>query len=111
MGPSLPGQYFPLFQMPLMSSCVMPLPGMCQLKVGGTILATLGVPRNLLARMVTFGAASEAKVDMPIARFLLCFEMEDNTGSTVFVTMDSEVQKLVRHTAYVLIEGSYDSAI
>ncbi|KAI3845302.1 hypothetical protein MKW98_009368 [Papaver atlanticum] len=25
--------------------------------------------------------------------------------------MDSEVQKLVRHTAYVLIGGSYDSAI
>ncbi|KAI3905916.1 hypothetical protein MKW98_030491 [Papaver atlanticum] len=50
--------------------------------------------------------ASEAKVDMPIARFVLRFEMEDNTGSTVFVTMDREVQKLVRHTASALIGGS-----
>ncbi|KAI3903522.1 hypothetical protein MKW98_032176 [Papaver atlanticum] len=40
----------------------------------------------------------EAKVDMPIASimgFTLRFEMEDHDGTTIFVSLDSEVQKLV----------------
>ncbi|XP_026394047.1 probable replication factor A 73 kDa subunit [Papaver somniferum] len=41
----------------------------------------------------------EAKVEMPIARFMVRFEVEDHTGTTVFVALDSEVQKLVRSTA------------
>ncbi|KAI3903570.1 hypothetical protein MKW98_032224 [Papaver atlanticum] len=38
-------------------------------------------------------------------QFLLRFGVEHNTGSAVFVTLDSELQKLVHHTAYKLIGG------
>ncbi|KAI3917470.1 hypothetical protein MKW92_039359 [Papaver armeniacum] len=48
----------------------------------------------------------EAKVDMPIARYMLRFEVEDLTGTTVFAALDSEVQKLVRHAASELIGTS-----
>ncbi|XP_026457272.1 uncharacterized protein LOC113357989 isoform X1 [Papaver somniferum] len=33
----------------------------------------------------------EAKVEIHIARFMVCFEVEDHTGTTVFVALDSEV--------------------
>ncbi|KAI3898738.1 hypothetical protein MKW98_000851 [Papaver atlanticum] len=49
----------------------------------------------------------EAKVDMPIARYMLRFKVEDHTGTTVFVALDSEIQKLVRLTAAELI-GTYE---
>ncbi|KAI3939452.1 hypothetical protein MKW98_022320 [Papaver atlanticum] len=45
----------------------------------------------------------EGKVDMPIARFNLRFEVEDHAGATVFVALDSQVQKLVRQKAVELI--------
>lgn len=40
-------------------------------------------------------AKCEAKVETPISRFLLLFEVEDNTGSAIFLALDSEVQKLI----------------
>ncbi|KAI3943863.1 hypothetical protein MKX01_008952 [Papaver californicum] len=46
------------------------------------------------------------KVETPISRFLIHYEVEDNTGSAVFVSLDSQVQKLVRHTASQLMNGS-----
>ncbi|KAI3858273.1 hypothetical protein MKW98_021693, partial [Papaver atlanticum] len=36
----------------------------------------------------------ETKVETPISWFLLRFEIEDNTGSAVFLALGSEVQKL-----------------
>ncbi|KAI3938199.1 hypothetical protein MKW92_000755 [Papaver armeniacum] len=48
----------------------------------------------------------EAKVEMPIARFMVRFEVEDHTGTKVFVALDSEVQKLVHATAAELTEAS-----
>ncbi|XP_026417625.1 replication protein A 70 kDa DNA-binding subunit C-like isoform X2 [Papaver somniferum] len=48
----------------------------------------------------------DAKVQMPIARFMVRFEVEDHTGTTVFVALDSEVQKMVRSTAAELIGAS-----
>ncbi|KAI3890782.1 hypothetical protein MKX03_028764 [Papaver bracteatum] len=38
------------------------------------------------------------------------FEVEDHTGSTVFVALDSEVQNLVRQTAAELIGETEDNA-
>ncbi|KAI3856448.1 hypothetical protein MKW98_008900 [Papaver atlanticum] len=52
----------------------------------------------------------EAKVELPIARFMVRFEVEDHTGTTVFVALDSEVQKLVRATAAELTGASEDNA-
>ncbi|KAI3942422.1 hypothetical protein MKW98_013074 [Papaver atlanticum] len=52
----------------------------------------------------------EAKVEMPNTRFMVRFEVEDHTGTTIFVALDSEVQKLVRSTAVELIGASEDSA-
>ncbi|RZC53938.1 hypothetical protein C5167_012785 [Papaver somniferum] len=34
----------------------------------------------------------EAKVELPISRFMVRFEVEDHTGTTVFVALDSDVQ-------------------
>ncbi|KAI3970034.1 hypothetical protein MKW92_007346 [Papaver armeniacum] len=48
----------------------------------------------------------EFKVELPIARFMVRFEVEDHTGTTVFVALDSEVQKLVLSTAAELIGAS-----
>ncbi|RZC77284.1 hypothetical protein C5167_001437 [Papaver somniferum] len=45
----------------------------------------------------------EGKVDMPIARFNLRFEVEDHAGATVFVALDSQVRKLVRQKEAGLI--------
>ncbi|KAI3885047.1 hypothetical protein MKW98_002439 [Papaver atlanticum] len=47
---------------------------------------------------------------MPIASYMLRFEVEDHNGTIVFVALDSEVQKLVRHTASELIGTSEDNA-
>ncbi|MCL7031292.1 hypothetical protein MKW94_012464 [Papaver nudicaule] len=33
----------------------------------------------------------ETKVDMPVARFMVRFEVEDNTRTAVFIALDSEV--------------------
>ncbi|RZC73654.1 hypothetical protein C5167_049133 [Papaver somniferum] len=47
--------------------------------------------------------ARQCKVDMPIARFNLRFEVEDHAGAPVFVALDSQVQKLVCQKAAELI--------
>ncbi|KAI3969926.1 hypothetical protein MKX01_038394, partial [Papaver californicum] len=44
----------------------------------------------------------EAKVDM----FMFHFEVDDRTGTTIFIAPDSEVQKLVRQTEAELITAS-----
>ncbi|KAI3843584.1 hypothetical protein MKX03_022409 [Papaver bracteatum] len=41
---------------------------------------------------------------------MLRFKVEDHTGTTVFVALDSEIQKLVRVTAAELIGTSEDNA-
>ncbi|KAI3950066.1 hypothetical protein MKW98_008511 [Papaver atlanticum] len=41
----------------------------------------------------------EAKIDEPIPRFMLRFEVQDRTNSTIFVALDSEVQKIVKTPA------------
>ncbi|MCL7052289.1 hypothetical protein MKW94_021463 [Papaver nudicaule] len=38
----------------------------------------------------------ETKVVMPVARFLVRFEVQDHTDTAIFVALDSEVQNLVR---------------
>ncbi|KAI3909560.1 hypothetical protein MKW98_013977, partial [Papaver atlanticum] len=53
---------------------------------------------------------SKAKVDMPIARYMLRFEVEYHTGTTVFVALDSEIQNLVCLTVAELIGTSEDNA-
>ncbi|KAI3854875.1 hypothetical protein MKW92_004096 [Papaver armeniacum] len=50
--------------------------------MGDTILPALGVARRLWVMMETFGALN----------FMVRFEVEDHTGTMVFVALDSEVQ-------------------
>ncbi|RZC44695.1 hypothetical protein C5167_037642 [Papaver somniferum] len=52
----------------------------------------------------------EAKVEMPIARFMVRFEVEDHTGTTVFVALECEVQKMACSIATELIGASEDNA-
>ncbi|KAI3856618.1 hypothetical protein MKX03_011759 [Papaver bracteatum] len=75
---------------------------MCRLKVGGTIFPDIGVVRRFLVMMKTFGALNVYGSFLH-HMFMVRFEMGDHIGTTVFVSLDSEVQKLVCQTATELI--------
>ncbi|KAI3963221.1 hypothetical protein MKX01_030351 [Papaver californicum] len=53
----------------------------------------------------------DTKVVMTIARFMIRFEVEDHTGSTVFFALDSEIHKLVKQTSTKLIGTSEETTM
>ncbi|MCL7047489.1 hypothetical protein MKW94_011407, partial [Papaver nudicaule] len=48
----------------------------------------------------------ETKVVMPVARFLVRFEVQDHTDTAIFVALDSEVQNLENAKELVMTEFS-----